>query len=216
MLVIPIKYFLISPYRSVLRYQESLFAKALAAKENNEAVNPVLIVCQHHPVYTLGKHGKMVHLLGDPSHLGAEFVQVNRGGDITFHGPGQMVVYPILDLDALKIGIAQYVYQLEETAIETLRHFEIYAERSKGHPGVWVGESKIAAVGIKVSRGITMHGMALNVNTDLSFFNFIVPCGIPQKNVTSMAEILGRKQNMVDVFSAFKYSFEKIFNVKTV
>lgn len=213
MVRVPVKYFLVAPYSSVLRYQESLFEKAVNAKENGETVSPNLIICQHHPVYTLGKSGKREHLLIEQANIGADFVEINRGGDITFHGPGQMVVYPIWDLDMLQIGVAQYVFNLEEAVIETLAQFNIQASRSEGEPGVWVGNAKIAAIGIKISRHITMHGMALNVNTDLAYFQHIVPCGIANKDVTSMAKLAGSNFNMIDVVNAFKRAMEKIFNV---
>lgn len=213
MVRVPLKYFLVAPYSSVLRYQETLFEKAIAAKEAGQIVSPNLIICQHHPVYTLGKSGKREHLLVEPANVGAGFVQINRGGDITFHGPGQIVVYPIWDLDMLQMGVAQYVFNLEESAIQTLAEFGIRAERSEGEPGVWVGNAKIAAIGLKISRHVTMHGMALNVNTDLTYFQHIIPCGITNKEVTSMAQIAGSNFNMIDVVNVFKSAFEKVFNV---
>lgn len=213
---VPLKYFLISPYTSVLRYQQSLFDKAVSAKERGDAVSPTLIICQHHPVYTLGKNGKKENLLVNPEVFGAELVEINRGGDITFHGPGQMVVYPIWDLDVLKIGVAKYVLNMEEAVMNMLKEYGIQSKRIEGKSGVWVGNEKIAAVGIKVSRHITMHGMALNVNTDLSYFSHIIPCGISDGGVTSMAKILGKNLNMVDVVNAFKKEFENIFNVRIV
>ncbi len=209
--MIALRYFLVSPYHSVLRYQQNLFDKAIAAKEAGEPVVPNLILCQHHPVYTLGKSGKREHLLIDPASVGAELAQVNRGGDITFHGPGQLVAYPILDLDAMGIGVANYVYNLEEAIIKTLASFGITASRVDDAPGVWVGNAKIAAVGIKVSRHITMHGLALNVNTDLEFFKHIVPCGISNRAVTSMMELSGKAYNMIDVVNEFKKQFEIVF-----
>lgn len=214
MLSVPVKYFLVAPYHSVLRYQENLFEKALAEKEAGRTVQPNLIICQHHPVYTLGKSGKHKNLLLNPESIGADYAEINRGGDITFHGPGQMVVYPIWDIDELKIGVAQYVFKFEETIIQMLSKFNISAVRNAGAPGIWIGNEKIAAVGIKVSRHITMHGMALNVNTDLSYFSHIIPCGLSDKGVTSMAKILGGNLNMIDVVNIFKTEFEKVFNVR--
>ncbi|MBX2904229.1 MAG: lipoyl(octanoyl) transferase LipB [Chitinophagales bacterium] len=213
MIRVPVKYFLVSPYSSVLRYQQTLFDKAVATKETGGEPQPTLIICQHHPVYTLGKSGKRENLLTNPETIGAEYVEINRGGDITFHGPGQMVVYPIWDLDTLQIGVAQYVFNLEQTVIETLHHFGIEAARSQGEPGVWVDNAKIAAIGIKISRHITMHGMALNINTDLSYFKHIVPCGISNKEVTSMAQIAGNNFNVIEVVNIFKQTFEKVFKV---
>jgi len=210
--MIALKYFLVSPYSSVLRYQESLFDKAVEAKNEGQEVQQTLILCQHHPVYTLGKSGSIENLLVDPEGVGAEFVRINRGGDITFHGPGQLVAYPIVDLDKLGIGVALYVEKLEDVIIKTLADFGVYAERMEGAPGVWVNGAKIGAVGIKLSRHITMHGLALNVNTDLSFFDHIVPCGISDKQVTSMMKLSGSAYNMIDVVNVFKKYFQEVFN----
>jgi lipoyl(octanoyl) transferase len=210
--MIALKYFLVSPYSSVLRYQESVFDKAVEAKNEGQEVQQTLILCQHHPVYTLGKSGSIENLLVDPEEVGAEFVRINRGGDITFHGPGQLVAYPIVDLDKLGIGVAMYVEKLEDVIIKTLADFSIVAERMEGAPGVWVNGAKIGAVGIKLSRHITMHGLALNVNTDLSFFDHIVPCGISDKQVTSMMKLSGSAYNMIDVVNVFKKYFQEVFN----
>ncbi len=210
--MIALKYFLVSPYSSVLRYQESLFEKAVAAKNEGLEVQQTLILCQHHPVYTLGKSGSIENLLIDPEEVGADFVRINRGGDITFHGPGQLVAYPILDLDKLGIGVALYVEKLEDVMIKTLADFGITADRMESAPGVWVNGAKIGAVGIKLSRHITMHGLALNVNTDLSFFDHIVPCGISDKQVTGMMKLSGSAYNMIDVVNVFIKYFQKVFN----
>ncbi len=210
--MIALKYFLVSPYSSVLRYQESLFEKAIEAKNEGLEVQQTLILCQHHPVYTLGKSGSIENLLIDPEEVGADFVRINRGGDITFHGPGQLVAYPIVDLDKLGIGVALYVEKLEDIIIKTLADFGVFANRMEGAPGVWVNGAKIGAVGIKLSRHITMHGLALNINTDLSFFDHIVPCGISDKQVTSMKELSGSAYNMIDVVNVFKKYFQEVFN----
>ena len=210
--MIALKYFLVSPYSSVLRYQESLFEKAIEAKNEGLEVQQTLILCQHHPVYTLGKSGSIENLLIDPEEVGADFVRINRGGDITFHGPGQLVAYPIVDLDKLGIGVALYVEKLEDIIIKTLADFGVFANRMEGGPGVWVNGAKIGAVGIKLSRHITMHGLALNINTDLSFFDHIVPCGISDKQVTSMKELSGSAYNMIDVVNVFKKYFQEVFN----
>jgi len=210
--MIALKYFLVSPYSSVLRYQESLFEKAIEAKNEGLEVQQTLILCQHHPVYTLGKSGSIENLLIDPEEVGADFVRINRGGDITFHGPGQLVAYPIVDLEKLGIGVALYVEKLEDIIIKTLADFGVFANRMEGAPGVWVNGAKIGAVGIKLSRHITMHGLALNINTDLSFFDHIVPCGISDKQVTSMKELSGSAYNMIDVVNVFKKYFQEVFN----
>lgn len=146
-------------------------------------------------------------MLFKPEAVGAAFHKINRGGDITYHGPGQMVVYPIFDLDTLGMGPAAFVAALEDVIIETVAHYGIIATRLDGAPGIWLdAESnprKICAVGLKISRGCTMHGIALNINTDLKFFNYIVPCGLPDKAVTSLQKELGREVDMNEVREIF-------------
>ncbi|MCC6383727.1 MAG: lipoyl(octanoyl) transferase LipB [Bacteroidia bacterium] len=179
------------------------------------------LLCEHEPVFTLGKSGKPDHLLASPQLLnnkGIEFYHINRGGDITFHGPGQWVGYPILDLDYFFHDIHRYVNYLEETIILTLKEFGIRGERIKGQTGVWIDTTqpatarKICAFGVRCSRWITMHGFALNVNTSLENFNLIVPCGIRDKSVTSMQNELGKEVNMHQVEESIKRNFEKVFN----
>ncbi|MBC7447146.1 MAG: lipoyl(octanoyl) transferase LipB [Hymenobacteraceae bacterium] len=200
----------LTAYPAAWAYQEQLMAAAGALKAANRelpagAQTPIpnyLLTVEHPPVYTLGKSGKPEHLLLDEAGLaavGATFVPVNRGGDITFHGPGALVVYPIFDLDQFFTDIHRYLRTLEEAVIRVLAQYGLTAGRIAGLTGVWLdfaagapNPRKICAMGVKASRWITMHGLSLNVNTDLTYFTRIVPCGIADKAVTSMQAELGR------------------------
>lgn len=184
-----------------------------------------LLFAEHPPVYTLGKNGKQQHVLIDEEtrkQKGIEYFHINRGGDITFHGPGQVVGYPIIDLDEFKPDLGWYLRSLEEVIILVLNDYGIKGERSKGETGVWIdagkkgSERKICAMGIRCSRWITMHGFALNVNTDLSFFNYIVPCGIANKQVTSIEKELGHKVDMNEVKQKIAKYFAEIFETEVV
>ncbi len=181
-----------------------------------------LLCCEHPPVYTLGKSGHIENVLiseADMEDKGIEFYKTNRGGDITFHGPGQIVGYPILDLEKLYTDIGRYLRELEEVIILTLEEYGIKAGRSKGETGVWMDagipgkERKICAMGVRCSRWITMHGFALNVNTDLSYFDNIIPCGIVNKQVTSVEKELKHKVELEDIKERLKINFEKVFKV---
>lgn len=194
-------------------------------KAGKSSENPEhhFLLCQHPPVFTLGKSGKENHLLASPELLrqrGIEFFRINRGGDITFHGPGQWVGYPILDLDYFYHDIHRYMRNLEEVIIKTLADFGIKGGRIEGQTGVWIENHhpskarKICAFGVRCSRWVTMHGFALNVNTDLDFFNLIVPCGIKDKTVTSMEKELGFKINMAEAENSIKKNFEEVFDAK--
>jgi lipoate-protein ligase B len=176
-----------------------------------------LLLLEHPPTYTLGAHGRQEHLLlGEEAlaELGAAVHRVDRGGDITFHGPGQLVGYPILDLRRWNQGPVRYVRSLEAVLIEALSTFGIDAQRVAGRPGVWVGRAKIAAIGVRISRGITSHGFALNVNPDLSYFRHIVPCGLPDATITSMAQELGWAPDMGSVMKAVIDAFVRVFSVE--
>ncbi len=184
-----------------------------------------LLFVEHPPVYTLGKSGKMEHVLINEQQLeqnGIEFYHTNRGGDITFHGPQQIVGYPILDLEKFYTDIGRYLRELEEVIILTLAEYGIAGGRSQGETGVWIDsalkgkERKICAMGVRCSRWITMHGFALNVNTDLNYFNHIIPCGIQNKKVTSIKEELGREVDMQEVKERLKLNFERVFDVKII
>jgi lipoyl(octanoyl) transferase len=217
------------PYKRAWDYQEQLLQQNLQAKavsagaeaEPMETVHHFLMV-EHPPVFTLGKSGKEEHALLPEEELarrGIEYFKTNRGGDITFHGPGQIVGYPILDLEKFYTDIGRYLRSLEEVIILTLAEYGIKGERSAGETGVWIDpnikgrERKICAMGIRCSRWITMHGFAFNVNTDLGFFDHIVPCGIPGKQVTSLQKELGHALPIDDVKEKVKRNFEKVFGV---
>lgn len=200
-------------YQEVLALQEELFAKNLEAKQNNRPTSNYLILCEHFPVYTLGKSGKRENVLVAGKEMKAEFYHVNRGGDVTFHGPGQLVAYPVFDLDAMHIGVAQYIFNLEESVIQSLKEFGLSGERVEGAAGVWLQNRKIAAIGAKVSRHITMHGLAVNINTDLSYFNNIIACGLQGKGTTSLQKELGKEILMADYSKIFLHCFEKLFGI---
>ena len=190
-----------------------------------DQVNNHLLFVEHYPVYTLGKNGKPEHILisdEDREKKGVEYFHINRGGDITFHGPGQLVGYPILDLDKFKPDLGWYLRCLEEVIILTLEDYGIDGDRSPGETGVWIdvgipGKArKICAMGIRCSRWITMHGFALNVNTNLQYFENIIPCGIAHKQVTSIQKELGTSVPIYDVKERVKRNFEIVFNAYLV
>ncbi|MFW2476684.1 MAG: lipoyl(octanoyl) transferase LipB [Sediminibacterium sp.] len=181
-----------------------------------------LLFVEHSPVYTLGKSGKEEHILIAPEEMaarGIEYFHINRGGDITFHGPQQIVGYPIIDLEQFKTDLGWYLRSLEEVIILTMADYGLKGERSKGETGVWLDpdipgkERKICAMGIKCSRWITMHGFAFNINTDLSYFDHIVPCGIVGKQVTSLQKELGREVDFEEAKERLKKHFEAVFEV---
>jgi lipoyl(octanoyl) transferase len=221
-------------YQVAWDYQESLLQQNLDIKKQNRdnelaqnGMSPTLthnsfLLCEHEPVFTLGKSGAMENLLVNNEYLkqkGISFFKTNRGGDITFHGIGQIVGYPILDLERLKPDIVLYMRNLEEVIIRTIAEYGIESERSEGETGVWIDVKtphkarKICALGVRTSRWITMHGFALNVNTDLEYFNLIIPCGIQNKQVTSMAKELGKEVNIQEVEEKIKTHFEDVFGV---
>ncbi|MGV3765828.1 MAG: lipoyl(octanoyl) transferase LipB [Chitinophagaceae bacterium] len=182
-----------------------------------------VLLVEHPPVYTLGKSGHMENVLiseDEQREKGISFFKINRGGDITFHGPGQLVGYPILDLEKFYTDIGKYLRNLEEVVIRVLDDYGLKGERSPGETGVWLDasvkgmERKICAMGVRCSRWITMHGFAFNVNTDLSYFNYIVPCGIQDKQVTSLQKELGRDLDMEEVKSKWKHYFSEVFEVE--
>jgi lipoyl(octanoyl) transferase len=216
-------------FKACWDFQESLFNDTVVQKITNRNLEPQqqietknhLLFVEHPHVYTLGKSGDASHLLINDNQLEekhATYYKINRGGDITYHGPGQLVGYPILDLDHFFTDIHKYLRLLEETIILTLDEYGIKAGRSKGETGVWLDEDnlfkarKICAMGVKCSRWITMHGLALNVNTDLNYFNYIVPCGIVDKGVTSIAkELNGEVIDEKLVKDLMKQAFEEVF-----
>lgn len=209
--------------------QENVRTKSIAfandATDTSSAAETMhhLLFVEHPPVYTLGKSGKIEHVLinEETRHsMGVQFFHTNRGGDITFHGPQQIVGYPILDLEKFETDIGKYLRNIEEVIILTLSEYGITAGRSQGETGVWIDtdkpgrERKICAIGVRSSRWITMHGFALNVNTDLSNFDFIIPCGIQNKQVTSIEKELGLKVDFEECKERVKKNFERVFNVE--
>jgi lipoyl(octanoyl) transferase len=200
------------------------------AREKEEDVRQTatehrLLFVEHPPVFTLGKNGKSEHVLVSAEHLqklGIEFFHINRGGDITYHGPQQLVGYPIMDLDKFKTDLGWYLRSLEQVIIDTIAEYGLVGERSAGETGVWLQPNdpfmarKICAMGIKCSRWITMHGFALNVNPDLSHFEYIVPCGIQGKKVTSLEKELGYKVNYEEVKEKIKKHFQLIFEADLI
>ena len=217
-------------YKQCWDFQEELFAEILAVKSSNRKENKTistknhLIFCEHPHVYTLGKSGDEKNLLVNEDYLksrGATFHKINRGGDITYHGPGQIVGYPIIDLDNFFTDIHKYLRFLEEAVIMTLKEYGLASERSPGETGVWfdVGTSKarkICALGVKSSRWVTMHGFAFNVNSDLSYFGNIIPCGITDKSVTSLQKELGKEINMNEVKNKLKAHLIELFEIEII
>lgn len=218
-------------YKEAWEYQEKLFQNTVDLKVRNRreqlqlTTTNYLLFVEHYPVYTLGKSGDFGNLLVSEAELkqkGAEFFKINRGGDITFHGPGQLVSYPILDLDHFFTDVHKYLRYLEEAVIQTLSHWNIKATRSEGETGVWLDVDtpfarKICAMGIRASRWVTMHGLALNVDTDLSFFELMIPCGIAGKGVTSMKRELGDNcPSLIEVQQVFLQRFTTLFGCELV
>lgn len=218
-------------YGEAWKYQESLLfenadiKKQIANGVTNVDTSHHLLFCEHPPVYTLGKSGKEEHVLVSKEELARRniaYYETNRGGDITFHGPGQIVGYPILDLEKYYRDIGRYLRSLEEVIILTLAEYGIKGDRSKGETGVWIDPEnkmkarKICAMGVRCSRWITMHGFALNVNTNLDYFTMIVPCGIPDKQVTSLEKELGMKVNIEEVKKLLIKKFEQVFECEVV
>ena len=214
-------------YKEAWDYQEKRFDEILAIKKSNRKNNQnqpttsFLLFCEHSHVYTLGKSGDQKNLLVNEAYLksrGATFYKINRGGDITYHGPGQIVGYPILDLDNFFTDIHKYLRLLEESVILTLNDYGIDSGRSDGETGVWLGVGtsnprKICALGVRSSRWVTMHGFAFNVNCDLSYFGNIIPCGIIDKSVTSMQKELGKEVPMHEVKQKLKTYLAKEFEM---
>ena len=224
-------------YKKAWDYQEQLLQENVQIKIANrvltadDGISPneeledtthYLLLCEHPPVYTIGKSGDIHNILISEEKMqegGMQFFQTNRGGDITFHGLQQIVGYPILDLEKFYTDIGKYLRALEEIIILTLSDYGIKGERSKGETGVWLEpgvigkERKICAMGVRCSRWITMHGFALNVNNDLDYFNNIIPCGIPDKQVTSIKNELGKEVDFEEVKHKIKHYFEQVFAV---
>lgn len=214
-------------YQQTWDMQENLLQENLRLKAEAQggpaATQHHLLLVEHPPVYTLGKSGKMEHVLIDADtreQKGIQFFKINRGGDITFHGPQQLVGYPILDLEKFYTDIGRYLRSLEEVIIMTIADFGLKGERSPGETGVWLDpslpgkERKICAMGVRCSRWVTMHGFALNVNTDLQYFDYIIPCGIQHKAVTSIEKELGHAVEMQAVKASLARHFATVFGVR--
>ncbi len=207
-------------YHKAWEYQEKLFSANLKNKAAGKPTTDYLLFCEHDHVYTLGKSGSENNLLVNNrqlQELNVDFVKTNRGGDITYHGPGQIVGYPIFDLEHFGLGIKDYVHLLEETIIRVIEPYGLKGERLAGATGVWLetqipGKTrKICAIGVKASRHITMHGFAFNVNTDLHFFDLINPCGFTNKGVTSLSREVGVPQDLNRVRSEVERTMRRIF-----
>lgn len=211
-------------YAGVWQYQEQLLDAVKEQKAAGEKTSNYLLFVEHPHVYTLGKSGNEANMLISGIQLQAshaEFIKVDRGGDITYHGPGQLVVYPVLDMENFGLGVKDYVNKLEEVVIRTVSAYGIKGERLDGATGVWIGTGtpqarKICAVGVKCSRYVTMHGFALNVNTDLNYFNYINPCGFVDKGVTSIEKETGRQVDMNEVKARVKEYFVNLFQMEFV
>lgn len=222
-------------YGAAWDMQEALMKEGLDAKaswygtrdterEGRPDTKSYLLFCEHPSVYTLGKSGHMENLLVNDNRLkelNVTFYKTNRGGDITYHGPGQLVGYPILDLENFFTDLGRYMRNLEEAIIRTIAHYGIEGDRLPGSTGVWLEPDtprarKICAMGVRCSRWITIHGLALNINTDLNYFNYIVPCGITDKSVTSMEKELGRKVDELEVKEILAKEFGIVFNANIV
>lgn len=220
-------------YKETWEYQTDIFNRILeqkrkktdCSKEKGDQETGTMIFVEHPHVYTLGKSGSENNLLLDFIQLKAKdamFYHIDRGGDITYHGPGQIVGYPIFDLEMIGIGLKEYVFRIEETIINTIGEYGLEGSRLEGSTGVWIDTEtggnarKICAIGIKASRFVTMHGFALNVNTDLSYFNYINPCGITDKGVTSLEKELKQKQDPEKVKQIISNNLEKIFDLNWI
>lgn len=201
----------------VVEYEEAWEEQKRLAEGCRRDGRGRLLLLEHPPTYTFGVRGREENLLLDPEALadiGAAVHRVDRGGDVTFHGPGQLVGYPILNLERWRQGPVWYVRALEQVLIDSLSEFGIVGERSPGRPGVWVGSAKIGAIGVRVSRGITSHGFALNVDPDMRYFSHIIGCGLPDATATSMAQLLGAAPDMDAVIEAVTDSFARALPVE--
>lgn len=199
----------LTPYHPLWKRQQAL----AAARRRNE-IDDLLLLLEHPHVYTNGRRGRREHLLVTQTtlaRLGASYLEVDRGGDITYHGPGQLVGYAIVDLDRARLGVRTYVRALEQVLVRTAAQLGVAATVVPGYTGVWVGDAKLGAIGVKVSRHVTYHGFAFNVDPDLSYFGRIVPCGIPDRSVTSLARLLGHALTVDEVVPICARAFAELF-----
>lgn len=213
-------------YKEAWDKQNEIFTRLIQAKNTPDYINSVdqlqqIIFCEHPHVYTLGRNGNARNMLIQEDKLkalGATFYKTDRGGDITYHGYGQIVVYPIVDLNVLKLSLRQYVCNLEEAVIQTLSHYNLKAERGEGATGVWFDYNtpnarKICAIGVRASHYVTMHGLAFNVSTDLSYYNYINPCGFIDKGVTSLDKEFGKPINIEDVKNILRKELDRLLHI---
>jgi len=219
-----------SSFSDAWEYQEDIFKKIIDQKiknrsnENKMETNNFLIITEHDPVYTIGKSGDISNLLLNDDEMktqGIEFYKINRGGDITYHGPGQIMGYPIIDLDNFFTDINLYLRKLEEVIINTLESYDLEGFTIKGETGVWVKDNnglskKVCAFGIRASRWVTMHGFSFNVNPELNYFKNIIPCGITDKGVTSVSELINRNIEMTEIKQILYKNFAESFSAKLV
>ena len=209
-------------YREVWALQEGLLEEVKQAKAAGKTGCNRLLFVEHDPVFTVGRSGKDSNMLASAALLqskNAEFIHVDRGGDVTFHGPGQLVGYPIFNLEEFPLGVKTYVDKIEEVIIRSMAEYGILCERLPGATGVWIEPHtprarKICAIGVKCSRYVTMHGFALNVNTDLSYFGMINPCGFTDKGVTSMQQELGKPLDFAQVCDCLRQNFSRVFGLE--
>jgi len=216
----------VKDYKETWDFQEELFQKVIDEKKRNPNSNfgGYLVFVEHPHVYTLGKSGEANNLLiSEPflKQINATYCKTNRGGDITYHGPGQLVGYPIIDIEKFGIGVREYIEKLEESIIQALHKYQIVASRMEGATGVWLDAGtakarKICALGVRVSRYVTMHGFALNINTNLKYFSYINPCGFQDKGVTSVEKELGVNQDFNNAKLAVKENIADIFKMKLI
>ncbi|MDR3328617.1 MAG: lipoyl(octanoyl) transferase LipB [Prevotellaceae bacterium] len=206
-------------YREAWQQQQALLEQLKREKQAGAAAAHHLLLVEHPHVYTLGRNGSAANLLAAASGVQAELIRVDRGGDITYHGPGQLVAYPIFCLDALGIGIKDYVHRLEEVVMRVVARYGLQGQRMDGATGVWIDAGtpaarKICAIGIRCSQSVTMHGFALNVNTDLSYFNLINPCGFADRGVTSIAKETGKEAPLEEVKALVVRHIEEVFGLQ--
>ena len=226
----PVKYIdlHLKEYKETWEFQQDIQNSLIQLKTSGQKMPgglPCLIFVEHPHVYTLGKSGEENNLLINNDFLTsihATYFKTDRGGDITYHGPGQLVGYPVFDLDQLKIGVRSYIFNLEESIIQLLKEFNISAARLEGATGVWITSEdrpqmkKICAIGVKISRGVTMHGFALNVNTDLNYFNYINPCGFTDKGVTSIEKETGVTTDMNRIKNLLSQKIAALFDLELI
>lgn len=202
----------------LIAYKDALHLQQELSKNRVKDIIPdVLLLLQHYPVLTMGRLVKEAEITVSREKLereGISIIRTDRGGRATYHGPGQLVVYPILDLRKNRHGIRQYIWDLEESVIKALNDFSISGHRSEGFPGVWIGNEKICAIGLHIVRWVSTHGIALNVNVDLEPFNYIIPCGVSNKGVTSVSKLLGKQVRIERVKESILRAFSQVFNFK--